>query len=92
MNPLDMASSETAIRKNIIAYSRMLILNPWKVIFVFVVRDSIRMINNISIAPRTMPTSSPSGFSIEFRNAGFCLSMTLETKNMAEKVPKISAT
>jgi len=44
--------------------------------FCFVVRDSIRMINNISIAPRTMPTSSPSGFSIEFRNAGLCLSIT----------------
>jgi hypothetical protein len=62
------------------------------VIFVFVVRESIRMINNISIAPRTMPKSSPSGFSIEFRNAGFCLSITLETKNMAEKVPRNTAT
>ena len=92
MNPLDMASSETAIRKNIIAYSRMLILNPWKVIFVFVVRDSIRMINNISIAPITTPKSSPSGLSIEFRNDGFCLSITLEKKNMAEKVPRNTAT
>jgi hypothetical protein len=87
-----MASSETAIRKNIIAYRRMLILNPWNVIFVFVVRVSIIMINNISIAPSPTPKSSPSGLSIEFRNVGFCLLMTLETKNMAEKVPRNNAT
>jgi hypothetical protein len=91
-NPLDMASSETAIRKNINAYNRMLTLNPWKVIIIFVVSESIRMITNISTVPRTTPKSSPSGLSIEFRNTGFCLSITLETKNMVEKVPRNIAT
>jgi hypothetical protein len=91
INPLDRASSVTAIRKKVTMYTRKLMLNPLKVIVIFVVIDIIIIISNIPNIPRTAPNSIPSGFSIELRNVVFDLSMILMTNNMAENVLKNTA-